>query len=150
MRYHGKDLRKSRVSLPGHAYLLTTATRHRRHLFRQWSPALALARELHLAGQGEALDSLAWVIMPDHLHWLVRLRAGSLAQLMQSLKSRSAIAINLRRDNPGPVWQKGYLDRALREDEDLRALARHVVATPRRAGLVERIGDYPWWDAAWL
>lgn len=48
------------------------------------------------------------------------------------------------------VWQRGFHDRALRQEEDLIATARYVVANPLRAGLVDRIGDYPWWDAVWL
>ena len=150
MRFHGRDLRKGRVSLPGHAYLLTTGTYHRQPLYRQWPAALALAREIQLATQSDTVDSLAWVIMPDHLHWLVQLRRGSLGQLMQTLKSRSAIALNQVRGSTGPVWQKGYHDRAVRTEEDLRTLGRYVVANPLRAGLVDRLGDYPFWDAAWL
>ena len=29
-------------------------------------------------------------------------------------------------------------------------VARYVIANPKRAGLVERVGDYPYWDAIWL
>ena len=36
------------------------------------------------------------------------------------------------------------------EDEDMRAMARYIVANPLRASLVEHIGDYPLWDAVWL
>jgi len=35
-------------------------------------------------------------------------------------------------------------------DEGLRAVARYVIANPVRAGLAERVGDYPFWDAVWL
>jgi hypothetical protein len=38
----------------------------------------------------------------------------------------------------------------LRRDEDLRAVARYVILNPVRAGLVQRVGDYPHWDAVWL
>jgi len=48
------------------------------------------------------------------------------------------------------LWQKGYFDRALRREEDLKAMARYIVANPLRAGLVEHIGQYPLWDAIWL
>ncbi len=43
-----------------------------------------------------------------------------------------------------------HQDHALRKDEDLVHLARYVVANPVRAGLVERLGDYPLWDAQWV
>jgi len=32
----------------------------------------------------------------------------------------------------------------------VQATARYIVANPLRAGLVERLGDYPLWDAVWL
>ncbi|MEQ7866160.1 transposase, partial [Xanthomonas sp. WHRI 8393] len=34
--------------------------------------------------------------------------------------------------------------------DDLRLAARYLIANPLRAGLVERVGDYPFWDAIWL
>ncbi len=45
---------------------------------------------------------------------------------------------------------KTFHDRAMRKEEDLKAAARYIVANPLRAGLVERCGDYPLWDAVWL
>ena len=150
MRFHGCDLRKGRVSLPNQTYVLTCVTLNRTTLFADWPAASSLAQEIHRIGQSHAVDSLAWVVMPEHLHWLVQLKSGSLAQLMQGLKSRSAIATNRLRGSHGAIWQKGYHDRAVRNDEDLRSVARYIVANPLRAGLVRRLADYPLWDAAWL
>ena len=88
--------------------------------------------------------------MPDHLHWLVTLQTGSISKLMQRIKGQSAISINHALGIHGQLWQKGFHDRAIRKEEDLQAIARYVVANPLRAGLVDRIGDYPLWDAIWL
>lgn len=109
-----------------------------------------MAREIQRTGRSTAVASLAWVLMPDHLHWLIQLQQGSLNELMQQLKSRSAISLNAIMGGTGPIWQKGYHDRAIRQDEDLRAVARYVVANPLRAGLAQHIGEYPFWDACWL
>ena len=95
--------------------------------------------------------SLAWVVMPDHMHWLVQLPDGvSLERLMQIFKGRSARALNVAGLRTGPVWQPGFHDRALRKDEDLLAAARYLLANPLRRGLVQRVGDYPLWDAIWI
>lgn len=150
MRFHGRDLRKGRVSLPNQAYVLTCVTLDRSSIFIEAGAAATLAREIHMIGNSGPVQSLAWVVMPDHLHWLVQLKTGSLSQVMQSLKSRSAITTNRLRGDHGPIWQKGYHDRAVRSEEDLRNVARNIVANPLRAGLVKRLGDYPFWDAAWL
>jgi REP element-mobilizing transposase RayT len=95
-------------------------------------------------------QSLAWVVMPDHLHWLVTLQSGSLSALMQRIKGHSAISINRALNCQGQLWQNGFHDHALRKDEDVQTVARYIVANPLRAGSVEKIGDYPLWDAIWL
>jgi putative transposase len=103
-----------------------------------------------------AADAIGWsatwafVVMPDHLHWLVELGDVDLSRLVLRVKSRSAIAFNRALGQSGPLWQKGFHDHALRKEEDLRAIARHVVANPVRAGLVKSVRDYPHWDARWI
>ncbi|MNG31282.1 Transposase IS200 like protein [compost metagenome] len=88
--------------------------------------------------------------MPDHFHWLIELHNGDLPKLMQSVKSRSARAINKERGRQETLWQKGYFDRVLRRDEDLKSAARYIIANPMRAGLVAHVGDYSLWDAIWI
>jgi hypothetical protein len=55
-----------------------------------------------------------------------------------------------QRDRQYPVWQKTFHDAGLREDDDVKAAARYLVANPVRAGLAECVGDYPYWNAVWL
>ena len=88
--------------------------------------------------------------MPDHLHWLLVLCESDLPTVMRHVKSLSARSVNAYLARSGPVWQEGYHDHAIRAGEDLREVARYVIANPVRAGLVPRVGDYPLWDAVWL
>jgi REP element-mobilizing transposase RayT len=148
--YHTRDLRKGRFSEPDRTYLITTVVHNRRPLFAEWPIGRLLVDELHAAENFGLVQSLAWVVMPDHLHWLVTLRSGNLPALVQRIKGRSAISINRSLGSQGKIWQKGFHDHALRKDEDLQMVARYIVANPLRADLVERIGDYPLWDAIWL
>ncbi|MFC4864481.1 transposase [Pseudomonas sp. JS3066] len=150
MRYQGRNLRKGRFSEPGRIYLLTTVTHERTPVFAHWSSGCLVAREIYAMRNGHSLETLAWVLMPDHLHWLVQLQSGTLEQHVRRLKSRSAIALNSMKKSSGRVWQKGFHDHALRREEDVRTVARYVVANPLRAGLVEKLADYPFWDAIWL
>jgi REP element-mobilizing transposase RayT len=147
---HGSNLRRGRYSEPERLYLLTTTLLQRRPLFYDFALARLLVKELRAAHEQQQVASLAWVVMPDHLHWLVQLQTGSLEQLMRRIKSNSARQINQYLGTQGPIWQPGYHDRALRQDDDLQSAARYIVANPLRAGLVKRIGNYPLWDAVWL
>jgi len=38
----------------------------------------------------------------------------------------------------------------LRAEEDIRSVAEYIIANPIRAGLVDDIGMYAFWDAWWL
>lgn len=137
-------LRTGRVSLADQVYLITTVTRRRAPVFDDLFAGRALVRELYrLRRLGEA-DTLGYVIMPDHLHWLCRLRNGALAPVMKRLKGASSRAV------PALTWQPGFHDQAVRDQRQLKAYARYMIANPLRAGLVERIGAYPLWDVVWL
>jgi len=143
-------LRTGRYSETGRIYLLTAVVNRHERVFNDWHDGRLVVNELRRCSDAGLATSLAWVVMPDHLHWLVELNEGSLADLMCRVKSRSCQAYNRRHGRQGQLWQRGYYDRALRRDEDLRAAALYVVKNPVRAGLVGRLGDYPLWDAIWL
>ena len=145
------DLRKGRVSVAGQVYFLTTVTWRRARWFEDFELGRRVAGVVHgLADEYPGL-SLAWVIMPDHVHWLVQLPGDlPLKRLMQAFKGRSARALNHALGRSGPAWQPGFHDHALRQDDDIQNAARYLIGNPLRAGLVERVGDYPLWDAVWV
>jgi putative transposase len=144
-------LRKGRYSEVGRLYLLTTVTHERRPSFLNWEAA----RQDSSAMQDPAIwrDSrlLCWVLMPDHWHGLLMLGEGDdLPNCMRRFKGRLARELGRAYVRAGPLWAPSYHDHALRRDEDVQAVARYVIANPVRAGLVTRVGLYPFWDAAWI
>lgn len=147
---HCRALRSGRFSGSNHLYLLTSVVHNRLPLFSDWRLGRRVVDEFRLAEEEGAARSLAWVVMPDHFHWLIELHDSTLPTLMRRAKSRSAHSINRVLGRQCQVWQKGYHDRALRAEDDIKKVARYIVANPLRAGLVQRIGDYPLWDAVWL
>lgn len=145
-----EDLRKGRCSEVGRCYLVTAVTRGRSETFADWRAGCHVARAIHAEHCEGAVHTYCWVVMPDHIHWLFELRKGDLSAAVRRMKSRSASNVNRGVQRAGQVWQVGFHDRALRREEDLRAAARYIVANPIRAGLVQRVHDYPLWDAIWL
>lgn len=148
--HRSKQARTGRYSEPGRIYLLTSVAQGRQPVFADWRLGRCVVKEFRNAQEQGLIHSLAWVVMPDHFHWLVELQSGTLQALMQGTKSRSAIAVNRMRGCSEQLWQRGFHDRALRYDEDLLTAARYIIANPLRARLVKRVGDYPLWDAVWL
>lgn len=138
------DLRKGRVSQTGAVYHITAVTRNRTPYFEVLSNGRKVVQQLMaLQSQGMA-ETLCYVLMPDHLHWLMVLHDDDLSGVVRLLKGRSAHAIGQ------PIWQANYFDHAVRQEEDLQKMARYIVANPLRANLVSQISDYSLWDAVWL
>lgn len=140
---NGCRLRNARFSESGRIYLLTAVAHQRAPVFANWRIGRLLVDQLRCADEASLVTSVAWVVMPDHPHWLMELKHGTLAELMCRIKSRSSRSINLMRGDRDRLWQRGHYDRALRRDEDIKDAARYIVMTPLRAGLVKRVGDYP-------
>jgi len=142
---HSAHLRHSRHSIPQQIYMVTTVTRGRTPLFKTMTSARRTINCLaHMDALG-ASETLCFVLMPDHLHWLFSLTGKySLSSTVGQFKQNSARSLG------GPIWQKGFYDHAVRQHEDIRALARYIIANPLRAELVERVADYPYWDAMWI
>ncbi|ART81284.1 transposase [Oceanisphaera profunda] len=146
-----QDALAGRVSLPQQIYHITLCTYQRQPVFTCFATGRLIALQLKdTQAQRHAL-SLAWVIMPDHLHWLMQLEETcSLNQVLKGVKARSAQAVNRHLNRTGPLWQTGFHEHALRKEEDIKQIARYIIANPLRAKLVTKIGDYPLWDAVWL
>lgn len=147
--FHGCDLRKGRSSQPGGIYLIATATHQRKPLFNNIFLGRLVVNTLR--NESGRATTLACVLMPDHLHWLVQLQTDvTLSNLMQAVKSVSSHTINRFLISDGRIWQAGYHDHAVRREEDVRAMARYVITNPLRAKLVDNVADYSLWDAIWL
>jgi len=144
-RLHGRNLRRGRVSQAGQIYLLTMVCLDRTSVFVDFFAARRVVLAMHEPSVVSVVDTLAFVVMSNHVHWLVQLKEGtSLGEGVRRFKARVSIIFGAR------VWQRGFHDHALRSDEDVAGIARYVVANPVRAGLVQRVGDYAHWDAVWL
>ncbi|MFB1011906.1 MAG: transposase, partial [Thiopseudomonas sp.] len=124
------DLRNGRVSLADGEYFVTFATHGRERVFADFDLACTFCRQIALNEQQCGCCWLAWVLMPDHFHGLLRLGAGdtaaSLSQVVGRLKGASARLVNVRRGCSGRLWQSAFYDRRLRREEDRLAVVRYI------------------------
>ncbi len=97
---------------------------------------------------GQRMTLHAAVVMHDHVHLLLNPAPRSdgtdypLSELLHSIKSFSANAINRHRNATGPVWLDESFDRIVRDAEEFDQKARYIRNNPVKAGLVERSEDY--------
>jgi putative transposase len=93
--YHGRNLRKGRVSQSNQIYLITVVTFNSNNLFHDYSTGRFVVRELVESERRERAHTLAFVVMPDHLHWLFSLSGeNKLSAVIGPMKRHSAKNIN--------------------------------------------------------
>ncbi|MEO5715351.1 MAG: (E)-4-hydroxy-3-methylbut-2-enyl-diphosphate synthase [Luteolibacter sp.] len=85
---------------------------------------------------GKRYDLLAWCVMPNHVHAVLKLAKGEeLEKVLHSWKSFSAHELNERLGSTGTIWQKESYDHLVRDGEDLRNQVAYVLDNPGKAGL---------------
>jgi putative transposase len=97
-------------------------------------------------GDGKFYDCYAAVVMPDHVHLLIRLKDGiSLTRVMNGIKGVSAHKINLHRKIKGKVWQHESYDRIVRDGNEFDAKLKYMYNNPVKKGLTEEPENYIGW-----
>ena len=82
-----------------------------------------------------------FIVMPNHIHGIISIngigRAGSkpaptkqysLSELVRAFKTYSSRRINKIRNSQGvPVWQRGYYERVIRNENDYRQVGDYIL-----------------------
>jgi len=105
-----------------------------------------VARVAALAEAG-AWTVLAWALLPNHAHLLLRTGSRPLPRNMRSLLTGYAGAFNRRHHRVGHLFQNRYKSILVEEEPYLRELVRYLHLNPLRAQVVpdlRRLDRYPW------
>ena len=125
------------------AYFVTICTENRQRFFAQPDLHPYLLEVWHsLPKQFPGIELDEFVIMPDHLHfivWLDRTAKNplSLSRVVQAYKSLTALTWlkqNKARGIPSGqhLWQRGYYDHIIRNDHDLDATRQYIRDNPSK------------------
>jgi len=127
--------------LPGSTYFIT----FRIHKGLMAEPEQRISFNHLLAGDRKFYRLIAAVVMPDHVHVILRPNDGySLSRIIKKgIKGVSAKLINQIRNTTGTFWQDEYHDRIMRSEDEAIEKARYLMENPLRAGLIKSGEKYP-------
>jgi putative transposase len=144
---------KSLLLNPGRTFLLQDRQLDRTTDGPQWlrNPKVAsLLVEALLHGDTvrQSYDLFAWVVMPNHVHVVMKPHK-KLSEIMRWLKAATAARANQIIGRTGqPFWQREYYDRWVRDSRELASIVAYVEANPVKAGFAIRAEDWPWSSAS--
>ena len=98
------------------------------------------------SGDGQFYRLAAGVVMPDHVHLLLRpLGEFTLSRIMHGIKGVSARRLNQRRNTSGAVWQNESWDRIIRSPEEFEEKLQYMFNNPQKTGLTTDPTTDPGW-----
>ncbi len=93
---------------------------------------------------GERYRLLAWVIMPNHVHVLVKTDQEPLSKVVRTWKQFSARKANAILGRSGAFWQADYWDTFMRDRDHEQNTIRYIQENPVKAGLVKTFRGWRW------
>jgi putative transposase len=122
------------------AYFVSTQTTGRKPFFRhdRWARLMTTILH-HYEGTGYKLH--AFVIMPDHLHLLIT-PTESVEKSVQLIKGGFSFRAKRELDWNGEIWQSGFTDHRIRDEEDWLQHLAYIRDNPVNARLVNDGAQY--------
>ena len=129
-------------------YFLTICTHERVQRFTSDDDVRLVHEQILKAATEEEFELTAYCYMPDHWHTLVTglTESADLQRFGNSAKQRSGWHFSRARKQQ--LWQHGYYERVLRDDETTPAVIEYIVNNPVRAKLANRPLDYLYWGSS--
>src|SRR5579862_535395 len=139
--------RQARNAPGGLVYHVLNRANGRLRLFKKPEDFLAFERVLKHAHEQVPIRILSWCFMPNHWHLVLwPERDDQLTAFMRKLTHTHAQRWKVAHDaiGHGHLYQGRFKSFPVREDEHLLTLLRYVEGNPLRAGIVQRLQDWPW------
>ena len=117
-------------------YFLTICTDRREACFKEKPEAVWITKHITQFFEGRQFAVIAFCVMPDHVHLLLEglTDDADLKAVMHDWKLRTGFEWKQRTGRR--LWQEGFYDHVLREDDSIVAIVRYILNNPHRAGLV--------------
>jgi len=125
-------------------YHVTARGNRRQAIFRNDDDRRFFLALFDRAVQRYAWRSLAFCLMTNHFHLVIGSPAGTLSQGMHCLNSAYARSFNEQHSVDGHLFDRRFGSRFIETESHLHELYRYLAFNPVRAGLCERLTDWPW------
>jgi len=139
--------RNRRLDIPGAIHHVIVRGLERRKIFNDDNDYSDFISRLEKSIKRTSAFCYAWVLMPNHLHLLIRTGKSSLSDLMRSVLTGYAVYYNKKNRRHGYLYQNRYKSILCQEEPYLLKLVAYIHLNPLRAGIVKdlkELNQYKW------
>jgi len=136
--------RPPRIAFNGAIYHVTIHGNNDETVFRDDQDDRTYLHLLTRMLRRRAISLLAYGLMTNHIHLVVRTPQANISVAMQWLHGCYAAAFNRRHRRRGHLFGDRFFTSVVDSDEYLLESTRYIHLNPVRAGLVQRPEDYRW------
>ncbi len=139
--------RSARIDIAGEVYHVMSRGIERGEIFLEEADYVDFTSRASQWFRACGTKCLAWALLPNHFHFLLRRGERPLAEVMRHVMTGYAVSFNHRHRRAGHLFQNRYKSLLCGSERYLLALVPYIHLNPLRAGLVKDISalaDYPW------
>ena len=131
---------------PDRWYFITICAANKQSIFASPAARDLLVETLRSTAEAERADILAYVVMPNHVHFISSCGQTQLGSLVRRFKG---VSTKFLREQHGlrNVWQRSFFDHVIRSNESLEEKHEYIRQNPVRRGLIGCADDYPWYGS---
>lgn len=131
----------------GGFYFFTIVTYKRMRYFDSDQARGVLLENIEKVRKAQDFDLIAYCIMPDHLHLLIKLpvERKDFSYLIREIKRLTTLEVRKSINNPtARIWQNRFWEHTIRDEEDLQNHFDYIHFNPRKHGYVDDPIDWEW------
>lgn len=145
-----------RSYIPGATYFFTLTTLDRRPILVQEPFRSALRQAIIEVRKKLPFESIAWVLLPDHLHTIWKLPETDANfsirwSLIKQHVTRECIGAqntgttkSRQERREGTIWQRRFWEHTIRDETDFRRHVDYIHYNPVKHGYVKQAVDWPY------
>ncbi len=131
--------------LPNQSYHFYNRGARRLSIFREPDNYLFVLRKMKRYAREFDLTVIAYCLLPNHYHFLIRQDEDARASLLpQRVFNSYSKAYNRRYDHSGTLFEGHYKVKPVESETQLLNLCRYIHANPVLHGVVERLEAWPY------
>ncbi|MEP6501897.1 MAG: transposase [Betaproteobacteria bacterium] len=136
--------RPLRIEFPGAVYHVTSRGDRHESIFADDTDRRRLLGTVGNAMQRLDAEVLAYCLMGNHYHFVLRTRQANLSRLMRQINGEYTRTFNRRHEYVGHLFQGRFHAILIDSDAYLTTACRYVELNPVRAAMVRTAADWPW------